>query len=284
MSDARPIRAVPSWLPPSHVIVALTLGAILFAATLGKGVRDPDYFWHVVAGEYIVTTGAVPSVDPFSFTWNGQPWTPHEWLSEVLIYGLVTFLGETGALSVFAVIPGAVILVVALLLARLGVRTWAQALVLALTALVMSPYTTLRPQALSWLLLALTVALLASIRPDNRRRLLLLFPLFVLWANLHGLYIVGIGVVGGFSLFTLMGRSQLAGYRAWAVAAVVLAFIGAMLTPAGPLGVLYPLRYGQEWGLANIQEWQSPDFHAPAHWPLMALIVALTLNGGRVTP
>ena len=284
MSDDRPIRAVPSWLPPSHVIVALTLGAILFAVTLAKGVRDPDYFWHVVAGEYIATTGAVPSVDSFSFTWDGQPWTPHEWLSEVLIFGLVTVLGEIGALAVFAVIPGAVILVLALLLARLGVRTWAQAPVLALTALVMSPYTTLRPQALSWLLLAFTLALLASLRPENRRRLLLLFPLFVLWANLHGLYIVGIGVVGAFSLLTLMGRTQLAGHRGWAVAAVALAFMGAMLTPAGPLGVLYPLRYGQEWGLANIQEWQSPDFHAPAHWPLIGLIVALILNGGRATP
>ena len=112
---------------------------------------------------------------------------------------------------------------------------------------------------------------------------LLALPLFVLWTNLHGLYIVGIGVVGAYGLFTLLGRTALAGHRRWAVAAVALAVVGAMLTPAGPLGVLYPLRYGQEWGLANIQEWQSPDFHSPAHWPLIALIVALILNGGRAT-
>jgi hypothetical protein len=284
MSDARQTRAVPSWLPPSHVIVALTLGLILFAITVGKGVRDPDYFWHVVAGEWIATNAQVPSVDPFSFTWNGQPWTPHEWLSELLIYGLVAALGETGALAVFALVPGATILVLALLLGRLGVRTWAQAPILGLAALVISPYATLRPQALSWFLLAVTVALLATVRPDSRRRLLLLFPLFVAWANIHGLYIVGIGVVGAHGLFTLLGRMPLAGYRQWAVAAVALAVIGAMLTPAGPLGVLYPLRYGQEWGLANIQEWQSPDFHSPAHWPLLALIVALILNGGRAAP
>jgi hypothetical protein len=266
------------------VIVALTLGAILFAITLGKGVRDPDYFWHVVAGEFIWSTGAVPSTDPFSFTWAGQPWTPHEWLSEVLIYGLVAAVGEVGALTVFALIPAATILLLALLLARMGIRTWAQAPMLALAALVMSPYATLRPQALSWLLLAVTVALLVSVGPDSRRRLLLVLPLFVVWANLHGLYIVGIGVVGAYGLFTLLGRTSLAAHRWWGVAAVALAFIGAMLTPAGPLGVLYPLRYGQEWGLANIQEWQSPDFHSPAHWPLIALVVALMLNGGRATP
>jgi hypothetical protein len=143
------------------VIVALTLGAILFAITLGKGVRDPDYFWHVVAGQYIVSNGSVPTTDPFSFTWAGQPWTPHEWLSEVLIYGLVSALGEVGALAVFSLIPGATILLLALILARMGVRAWAQAPVLALSALVISPYATLRPQALSWLLLDVTMAALA---------------------------------------------------------------------------------------------------------------------------
>lgn len=284
MSDARHDRAVPSWLPAPHVIVALTLAVILFAITVGKGVRDPDYFWHVIAGKYIASSGQVPNVDPFSFTWGGQPWTPHEWLTELVIHGLVAALGEMGALAVFALAPGATILILAVLLRRLGARTLVQAPVLALAALIIAPYSTLRPQVLSWLLLAVTVVLLASIRPESRRRLLLLIPLFVFWANAHGLYVVGIGVVGAYGLFTLLGRTPLGGYRAWAIAAVGLAVAGAMLTPAGPLGVLYPLRYGQEWGLANIQEWQSPDFHSPAHWPLIGLIVALMLNGGRATP
>ena len=52
---------------------------------------------------------------------------------------------------------------------------------------------------------------------------------------------------------------------------MAVAFVGCllavMLTPAGPAGVLYPLRYidSGDWGLANIHEWQSPDFHSVAH-------------------
>ena len=59
-----------------------------------------------------------------------------------------------------------------------------------------------------------------------------------------------------------------------------------MVTPAGPIGILYPLRYveGGDWGLANIQEWQSPNFHEPAHMGFLLMIVALGLNGGRSTP
>ena len=284
MFDVPASRTEPRWLPPTHVIAALTIGGVLFATTLGKGVRDPDYFWHLAAGRYIAETGGVPSTDPFSFTWMGQPWTPHEWLAELIIYGLVSAVGEIGALAVFALVPGATLLVLATMLARLGVRTLAQLPVLILAALVIAPYSTLRPQVLSWLLLAVTLSLLQSVSAEKRRRLLWMFPLFVFWANLHGLYFVGIGVVGAYALFTLLGRTPLSPYRWWAVAAVALAFAGAMVTPAGPLGVLYPLRYSQEWGLAHIQEWQSPDFHEAAHWPLLVLVIGLMLNGGRATP
>ena len=146
MSDVPAPRTEPRWLPPTHVIAALTLGGVLFAATLGKGVRDPDYFWHLAVGRYIAQTGGVPSTDPFSFTWMGQPWTPHEWLTELIIYGLVSAVGEIGALAVFALVPGATLLVLATMFARLGVRTLAQVPVLILAALVIAPYSTLRPQ------------------------------------------------------------------------------------------------------------------------------------------
>jgi hypothetical protein len=59
-----------------------------------------------------------------------------------------------------------------------------------------------------------------------------------------------------------------------------------MLTPAGPAGILYPLRYLEpgDWGLANIVEWQSPNFHDPANIGLLVLIVALAAVGSRGAP
>ena len=80
----------------------------MFAITVTKGVQDPDFFWHITAGKLIAQTGQVPSTDPFSFTWFGKPWTPHEWLSELLIYWLVTGLGRIGALFVFGLFPAAI--------------------------------------------------------------------------------------------------------------------------------------------------------------------------------
>jgi hypothetical protein len=284
MSDMPHRSGALRWLPPTHVIAALCLGGILFGITIAKGVQDPDYFWHVTAGRIIATTGEIPSVDPFSFTWQGQPWTPHEWLTELLIYRLVDAFGDVGALAIFGLLPGITVLAISLVLGRLGIRTITQIPVLILASLTLSPYTTLRPQAISWLLLAILIGLLTSVRPDNRHRLLLIGPMLLVWANLHGLYIIGIGVICAYALFTLLNRTPLRGHPKWAIGAVALAIGGAMVTPAGPLGVLYPLRYSQEWGLANIQEWQSPNFHDPGHWPLLVLVLWLMLSGGRGTP
>jgi hypothetical protein len=74
--------------------------------------------------------------------------------------------------------------------------------------------------------------------------------------------------------------------RGWVLGALAGVIAASMVTPAGPIGILYPLRYieGGDWGLANIAEWQSPNFHEPAHMGFLLMIVLLGLNGGRATP
>jgi len=42
---------------------------------------DPDLWWHLQAGQDIVTSRAIPQVDIYSFTKAGSEWVTHEWLS-----------------------------------------------------------------------------------------------------------------------------------------------------------------------------------------------------------
>jgi hypothetical protein len=267
-------------------LLVIGLGGVLFSFTIAKGVQDPDYFWHVMTGELIVSTGRVPTTDPYSFTWGGQPWTLHEWLSEVIIFGLLESVGEVGTLIVFALIPVAIFAVLGWALQRRGVRVVAFGVAAAPVAFVLVPYLTVRPQAISWLLVAILIAFLLELRPSRPVWTLALVPYFAVWANLHGLWVVGLGVLGAYLLFTVVGRTPMAGARGWVVGAFVGAVAATALTPAGLPGLLYPLRYinAGDWGLANIREWQSPDFHDPVSLGLLALIALVLLNGGRWTP
>ena len=280
MSTERTTPLVPA------LLVGAVAAAILVGVALAKGLQDADFFWHVTAGRLIVENGSVPSVDPFSFTWQGQPWTPHEWLSEVVIYLLVSGLGATGAMIAFGMLAGAIPIVHAYNLARIGVRTAAIGIALALGVAVMLPYVTVRPQVLSWLFMAVLIWLLMSLRPDRPMRLIWLPILFAVWVNVHGLYVVGFGFIGMYAVFTLLGRTPMSPRRWLLLSACAGAVLASMLSPAGPAGLLYPLRYidAGDWGLANIQEWQSPDFHNVAHWPFLILILALIATGSRGAP
>jgi hypothetical protein len=282
-----PVPGEPAQRLPGPVTIFLVvLVGLMVGVVLAKGLQDPDYFWHLTAGELIVRTGSVPDVDPFSFTWAGQPWTPHEWLGEVLMYVLVEAVGELGALIVFGIVSGAIFVLIAACLARRGVATTAIALACALGAAVLVPYVTLRPQVISWFIMAALIWLLLSLRAERPWRLLALPLIFLGWANLHGLYVVGFGFVGLYLLFTLAGRTPMSPRWPLVLLATVGCGLASMVTPAGPIGILYPLRYidAGDWGLANIQEWASPNFHEPAHWAFLVLIAALVLNGGRGAP
>lgn len=284
-SGPAPAQPLPRWLPSPILIFALTLAAVLFGAVLGKGAWDSDYYWHVTTGQ-LIANGHFPTADPFSFTWAGRPWTLHEWLSELLLYRLVSTFGYMGAVTFFAVLPGIVFGILALGIARLGLRTIAVALAVTLSAMVLIAYMTVRPQVLSWVFFAVLVVALLHLTPDRKRWLLAALPFFVLWANVHGLWVVGLGYLGLYLVLTLIGLTPMAPARWWMVGGFLLAAAGTVLTPAGPSGMLYPLRYveGGDWGLANITEWQSPDFHEPAHLPLLILIGALLVVGRRSVP
>ena len=272
-------------LPSPFAIYALTAAGVFGIVTTARGVVDSDYYWHIAAGRLIAERGVL-STDPFSYTWGGQPWVMHEWLGELLMHWLVTGLGVGLTAFLFGVISVSGPLVVAWSVRRRGVALLPLTIVTTLVLYLYTSYATIRPQAISWLFLGVLLAGLVTLRSEHLWRPWLAIPLFVVWANVHALYVIGLGVVGLYVVFTLIGRTPMTPRR-WEMAALLLAVFGAsMLTPAGPAGLLYPLRYvdAGDWGLRHISEWQSPDFHDPAQLGLLTLVVALLVNGNRATP
>ena len=45
--------------------------------------NDPDTFWHIRVGQWILDHAQFPTVDFFSYTAAGKPWISTEWLSDV---------------------------------------------------------------------------------------------------------------------------------------------------------------------------------------------------------
>ena len=59
---------------------------------------DPDIWWHLRTGQWIVEHAQVPATDPFSAYGMGKPWVAYSWLFEILVYALFTKFGLMGIL------------------------------------------------------------------------------------------------------------------------------------------------------------------------------------------
>src|SRR5580700_2177547 len=80
---AAAVGASSLWTIWTPALVALGIFALtLFAPQV---LNDGDTWSHLATGDWILAHGAVPSVDPFSFTMAGAPWSAHEWLAELLL-------------------------------------------------------------------------------------------------------------------------------------------------------------------------------------------------------
>jgi hypothetical protein len=189
-----------------HLVIVVLLYCIpAFQAMVP--VVDPDIWWHLRTGQWIVDHAQLPVTDPFSTYGDGKRWIAYSWLFEVLVYALFTRLGLIGIL-VFTV---SMSLLIALVLHRALRRTELPFIVEVFSVAAALGAMTHLISPRSWLFSILFFTVELSIlfhvrRTDKVAPLLALPPLFVLWANLHLQFIYGLAVLGLFLVEVLLSQ------------------------------------------------------------------------------
>ena len=257
-------------------VVILSLGLLAMTA---RNATDPDLWWHLRTGQWIVETGHIPHSDPFSFTRAGRPWVSHEWLTEVTFYELWEHLGFTGLIVFSAILTSIGFM---LLYFRCpGKRHWAAAAT-AVGALASAPSWGVRPQMFTFTLASLLLWLVE--RAEERPRLLFWIPpLFLLWLNLHAGFALGLAILlayaVGLILETAIGSTPWLETRAILLRVLLLLVAGLALVPLNPNGAelyRYPFVTLRSPGMRSlIGEWFSPDFHDWLYRPLLLVWLML---------
>lgn len=264
----------------------------LFAMSVREA-NDPDLWWHLRAGQFILETGAIPHSDPFSFTAQGKEWITHEWLSEVILYELY-HLGGPALLSVSA--AAAITLAFALVYSLSPGRPYLAGFALVLGALATAPTWGARPQILSFLFMSALLWLLDRYLHTRQTRLLWPVPFLMgLWVNLHsgyalGLVVLGAYVIGGAAESLVHNGAAAPGGGAaegpaWSsrmlrelIGVLALALLAVLVNPNGARMFVYPFETLTSAAMQRyIQEWFSPDLHQ-TEWLPFALLLAATLG------
>jgi hypothetical protein len=170
-------------------------------------VVDPDIWWHLRTGQWIVDHGQMPATDPFSAYGAGKPWVAYSWLFEILVYALFTKLGLMGILVFTVSMSLLIALVLHGALRRGGLPFMTEVFCVAIALCAMSHLISPRSWLFSILFFTVELSILFHVRrTDKIAPLLVLPPLFVLWANLHMQFIYGLAVLGLFLVEVLLSQ------------------------------------------------------------------------------
>lgn len=170
-------------------------------------VADADVWWHLRTGKWIIEHGAVPITDSFSAYGMGKPWVAYSWLFEALIYILYKSFGLVG-LSIYTVgLWLAIAFALHTLVRKLEPNFVVAAVLTACGLSALAPFTTPRPWLFTILFFILEINILWTARQSgDLRRLFLLPPLFVFWANIHIQFVYGLFVLGLVALEPVLDR------------------------------------------------------------------------------
>ncbi|HWR35692.1 MAG TPA: hypothetical protein VN622_07465 [Clostridia bacterium] len=269
---------------PAVLVGLLALLVFFFAR---RDIADPDLWWHLRNVQHLLATHKFPSFDSYSYTAAGASWLAHEWLSEIPFYVAFRVAGLTGVFVLVAILSEAIMLGVFYLAYRISGDVKNAFLTSVLGVMLATVSIGARTLLFGWLYLVVMLILLERFRAGEKARLWLIPPLFCLWVNTHGSWVMGMTIFGtiiacGFlegswgKVYAIRwSPSQLRRLLITASASVAALFIN----PFGYKLVFYPfdLIFRQKLNLASIQEWQSVDFHTARGKLIIGLLLGMML-------
>ncbi len=217
------------------LILLWILIAVLVGTNVTGPITDPDLWWHITVGRWILSHQTIPYVDYWNVFGHGLPWRAYSWSSEVLYAGVEAVWGLVGIAWLKMVVAIFVVLALQYLFSAMSGSYFLGCLLGILTTAGFANHFTLRPQLLAWVLFGSVLFLVdrCCSHKVTRSRCVLLVLLGCCWTNTHLSAIIG--VIGAF----LWARQDKWGEESYRRPLIV--------TGSFVLGTLISPYFGGEW-------------------------------------
>ena len=279
------LRAGTSFLA---VLTFVLIGLQYIFAIYRIDINDPDIWWHMRNAQYLLQNHHFVRNDLYSFTVAGHAWINHEWLSELPYYFAYRALGLVGLKTLCFLIFDAIFLLLLYLCFQESSNFKASVVVCYFGTFLATVSFGPRTILFGYLYLVLLLIVLQRFRSRGQAPLWTIPMLFLLWANTHGSWSLGLivfflfiagGLVGGTwgrVVATRWTPRQLRQLIATAAASVAVLFVN----PYGWRLVYYPfdMAFKQNLNIAHVAEWVSVDFHDLRGKMVMIMIVGLLVG------
>ena len=243
-------------------------------------IADPDIWWHLRTAQWILQHGGVPRTEPFSALGVGKPWAAYSWLFELIVFQLFTHLGLVGIVAYTAAMTSAITMALYRMIQRLHTDFTTAALLTLAGIFCMVDLWKPRPWMFTILLFVVELDILMHARKTGKTRELYWLPLlFVLWANLHIQFVIGLLVLG-----IAVGEALLGKYWDRSQSRIELNRLGGLFiacllaTLANPYGLgIYRVvsEYATQQGVFNlVSECLAMSFRSPQDYGVLLLALS----------
>jgi len=267
-----------------------------------RGLVTSDTCWLLALGRLMYQTHYVPQSDPLSFTLPlaaavgmPLPFILHQWLFEVLLYGLF-LVGKLHALIAVcsAALAMAFVSVPLVICARANAPKCFVYAILPLAAFSGAIRATVRPEVCTCLFLALLLLTLQTMRIDAQKErtkpasagrlrwelIIAAAAIEIIWCNCHSGFVLGLGIMLVYALSFLtqdvIDKKAIGPATKTGLLALVTATLVTLVNPAG-VGLWMFMPYllfssiGQ--GITEMKHLEAADFGRVVLYPFFALLV-----------
>jgi len=228
--------------------------------------KEPDIWWHLADARILSETHHFITVEPYSFSVAGERWVNPEWLAEMPFWAGYRSLGLTG-IYLISILGLCANLIIVYWRSYWKAQHWGAAFWMAVLGyLLMTPNSGPRTIMIAYLAMSAEMAILEAAERGRTGLLWFLPPLFCVWINLHGSWVVGLAlfciyILGGLFPFKMGAFAQDAfssKIRNRLVKVLVASVAALFINPYGWRLIWNPfdLMFNQKLMTANVQEWK----------------------------
>jgi hypothetical protein len=273
------------------VVLVLLFVGVAVSANRAAPIVDPDLWWHLRTGQWILQHWSIPTQDIFRSSYGmGKPWIVYHWLFETFTSRIFDLWGLTGILAATILMTVACTATLTALLARYATLPRAMLLTAAVN-LALMPLHTSQPWLFTILFFTIELYLLLQACERNQPAWLLpLIPLFILWVNIHIQFVYGLGLIG---CFALLGSIPVATKwlqpvaREWSLRPVWLwgllaaSFLSTLVNPYGWRMYSIVIQYATDSvPFAVISELRALEFRSFTDWSALLLVCSACFSLG----
>ncbi len=239
--------------------------------------NDADYdFWaRIAAGKMFLQTGSVLPNDIFSYTLTKQ-WIDHEWGSGVIFWYLADTFGDMGLIALKIALMFSIMWLISRIIELHNPKPDTHRNILFYFLIILATFFgighTVRCQLFTFTLFTLWIYTLERVRLGETRLLWILPVTIVIWANLHGGFVAGLGLLFIYGLGEFLNKKP---YKQYFIAMLPTALV-TLINPYGFKYLQY-IFYATTMDRSNIiTEWMKTDLFA-SWWSWYALKITLLI-------